>query len=139
MFSFIIFVKITIFGGLNNCISVSGLNFRNLNRYFQYAVNLRRLYSNAISCSDFNCLSKLTGLDILVLIGYYTMHTIDDLLAALGPLKQLKGLDVSGFHLDELFFVLLNNSLPEIISFRAYAIYPGVMGQMVLNWEKLEY
>lgn len=123
-------------------LSVSGLNFRNLNIYFQYAVNLRRLYINAISCSDFNFLCKLTGLDILVLIGYYTMHRIDDLLAALSPLKQFKGLIVSGFHLGELFFVLLNNSLPEIISFRAidsYAIYPGVMGQMILNWEKLEY
>jgi hypothetical protein len=52
----------------------------------------------------------------------------------------LKGLDASGFHLDELFFVVLGNSLPEIVSFRAintYPIFPGVMGQMLLNWKKL--
>ena len=124
----------------SSCISVHELYDRNLNRFFQYAVNLTKLCINAISCSDLNFLTKLIGLEILVLRGYYSVHKSNELLAALCPLKQLKGLDASGFHLDELFFVVLGNSLPEIVSFRAintYPIFPGVMGQMLLNWKKL--
>ena len=123
----------------SSCISVHGLHYRNLNRYFQYAVNLTKLCINAISCSDLNFLTKLIGLEILVLRGYYSVHKNNELLAAFCPLTQLKGLDTSGFHLDELFFVVLSNSLPEIVSFRAihtYPIVPGVMGQMLLNWKK---
>lgn len=123
-----------------NCRSVRGLNFRNLNRYFQFAVNLRRLYINAISCSDLKLLVQVNwSWNSCAHKSLYYAHK-RWFVAALSPLKQLKGLDVSGFHLGELFFVLLSNSLAEIISFCAidtYANYPGVIEQLILNCKKL--